>query len=220
MNPLKDRYVLYSALAGLLYGLFCRLVFTFKLAENLLGVMTIGFLMVMPMAVGFISVFAAVRAGRQGPATWLGLPALTTAALIVSSFVLFWEGIICLIMLSPIALIMSILGGAAGGFCARRFGKTPLLCVAILPFVVAAAEQWAGPAYEVREVATSIAIHAAPATVWQQIERVGPIRVGGQRFSWSQKIGFPRPIEATLSREGAGAVRHATFAGGVCSLKP
>lgn len=215
MNLLKDRAVLYSALAGFLYGLFCRLAFTFKWAENLLGVMTIGFLMVMPMAVGFISVFLAERAGRHGPATWLVLPLLTTTALIVSSFVLFWEGIICLTMLLPVALIMAMLGGAAGVFCARRFSKTPLLCVAILPFVVAGTERWAGPAYEVREVATSIAIQAAPATVWRQIERVAPIRMEEQRFSWSQKIGFPRPIEATLSGEGVGAVRHATFAGGV-----
>ncbi|MGO4884790.1 MAG: hypothetical protein ACLP59_28805 [Bryobacteraceae bacterium] len=215
MNPLKDRYVHYSALAGFLYGLFCRLAFTFKLTENLLGVMTIGFLMVMPMAVGFISVFVAVRSGRRGPATWLGLPVLTTVALIVSSFVFLWEGIICLVMLTPVALIMALIGGGAGAFCARRFGKTPLLCVAILPFVVAATERWAGPTYEVRVVATSIRIQATPTTIWQQIERVQPIRVNEQRFSWSQKIGFPRPIEATLSSDGVGALRHATFAGGV-----
>ena len=110
---------------------------------------------------------------------------------------------------------MSIVGGALGGVCAQRFGKTPMLCVAVLPFVVAAGEQWAGPAYEVREVATSIAIAAPRATVWREIERVAPIGVEEQRFSWSQKIGFPRPLEATLSGEGAGAVRHATFAGGV-----
>jgi hypothetical protein len=215
MNPLKDRTVHFSALAGFLYGLFCRLAFTFKWSGNLLGVMTIGFLIVMPMAVGFISVFLAVRAGRHGPATWLGLPVLTTVALIISSFALFWEGIICLTMLLPVALIMAVLGAGAGAFCARRFGKTPLLCVAVLPFAVAATEQWAGPAYEVREVATSIAIQATPTTVWQQIEQVEPIRVEEQRFSWTQKIGFPRPIEATLSGEGVGAVRHATFAGGV-----
>jgi hypothetical protein len=165
MNLLKDRSICYSALAGFLYGLFCRLAFTFKWAENLLGVMTIGFLMVMPMAVGFISVFLAVRSGLHGLATWLGLPALTTLMLIISSFVLFWEGIICLTMLTPVALIMAIVGGVAGGFCARRFGKTPLLCVVVLPFVVAAAERWAGPSYEMREVATSIAIRATPAEI-------------------------------------------------------
>jgi hypothetical protein len=149
----------------------------------------------------------------------VGLPVLTTLALVLSSFVLFWEGIICMTMLLPVALAMSIVGGALGGVCAQRFGKTPMLCVAILPFVVAAGEQWAGPAFEVREVATSIAIQAPRATVWREIERVAPIGVEEQRFSWSQKIGFPRPLEATLSGTGVGAVRHATFAGGVLFIE-
>jgi hypothetical protein len=219
MNPLKDRTVLFAALAGFLYGLFCRLAFTFNWSQKLVTVMSIGFLMVMPLAVGFISAFLAVRAGQRGPVAWLALPILTTIALIVSSFLLFWEGIICLIMLFPVALIMAVIGGAVGALCARRFGATPVLCVAMLPFVVSAAEHWAGPAYEVREVATSIAIKAAPAAVWREIERVAPIRVEEQRFSWCQKIGFPRPIEATLTGQGVGAVRHATFAGGVLFIE-
>ena len=215
-NPFKDRAVLFSALAGLLYGLFCRFAFTYNFTgHRLFSVMSIGFLLVMPMAVGFISVFLAVRAGRDGASVWLVLPVLTATALLFGAFVFFWEGIICLIMLLPAALILALAGGVAGLFFGRRFRKTPLLCVAVLPFVVAAVEQWTGPLYEVRQVETSIAIQAAPATVWRQIERVPPIRLEEQRFSWSQKIGFPRPIEATLSGEGVGAVRHATFAGGV-----
>lgn len=219
MNLLKDRSIYYSAFAGFLYGLLCKLAFTLKWPGNLLAVMTIGFLIVMPMASGFISVFLAARSGRHGVATWLGLPVLTTLALIASSFVFFWEGIICIAMLTPVALIMAILGGVAGGFCATRFGKAPLLCVVVLPFLVASAERWAGPSYELREVSTSIAIHATPAEVWRQIERVPPIGVKEQRFSWTQKIGFPRPIEATLSGRGVGAVRHATFAGGVLFIE-
>src|ERR1051326_4386077 len=125
-NPLKNRSVLFSALAGFTYGLFCRLAFTRDSPlKDLWGVMTIGFLGVMPLAVGFISAFFAVRAGKRGPATWVGLPIVTTVALFAGSFVLFWEGIICLTMLLPLALVMAILGGALGGFCARRFGQTP-----------------------------------------------------------------------------------------------
>ncbi len=183
VNPLKDTTVRFSALAGFLYGLFCRLVFTFRWPGHWLNVMTIGFLMVMPLAVGFISAFLEVRAGRRGPATWLLLPVLATAAMILSSFVLFWEGAICLIMLLPVAMLIAIVGGGLGLLCASRFGKTPLLCVAILPFAVAAIEQVVGPAYEERVVETSIAIQATPATVWHQIERVEPIRVEEQRFS-------------------------------------
>ena len=72
------------------------------------------------------------------------------------------EGIICLALMLPIAVVMAIAGGAVGGQCARRFGKTPLVCVAILPFLVSAAEQWIGPRYEFREVGTSIVIKAPP----------------------------------------------------------
>lgn len=214
-DKLRDQSLLYSALAGFLYGLFCRFTFTAKRFDGLFAVMTIGFLMVVPLAVGFITVFLAERERRRGPLTWFGLPVLTTLALFLGAYLLFWEGIICLTMFLPVSLVMAMLGGGAGAFCARRYGKTPLVCVAILPFVVAAAEHRMGPACQVRPVETSIAINASPSAVWQQIERVKPIRVDEQRFSWSQKIGFPRPIEATLSGEGVGAVRHATFAGGV-----
>ena len=215
MNLFKDRNVQFSALVGIVYGAFCRFAFTSPWMQRFGGVMTLSFLLGVPMAVGFISVFLAVRRGHDGVAAWIRLPALTTVVLLLSSLAFFWEGLICVIFLLPGALIMSFLGGAAGWICARRFYRTPLVCAAILPFVIAPVEQWAGPAYEVREVATSIAIRATPDTIWRQIERVPPIRTGEQRFSWSRKIGFPRPIEATLSGEGVGAVRHATFAGGV-----
>ena len=35
------------------------------------------------------------------------------------------------------------------------------------------------------------------------------------RETWAQRIGFPRPIEATLSYEGVGGVRHASFERGL-----
>lgn len=210
------RPILASAGIGLLYGLCCRFIFT---NNPVFSVVTIGFLVGVPAAVGFITVFLATRGGRSGPAIWLGLPVLTTVALLLGSFLLFWEGIICLTLLSPLAIVMAWIGGALGYFFGKRPSRTPLACVAILPLVVSAAEQRIGPVNELRFVSTSIAIQAPPAVVWEQIKRVPPIAVNEQRFSWSQKIGFPRPIEATLTGEGPGAVRHATFAGGVLFIE-
>jgi hypothetical protein len=51
--------------------------------------------------------------------------------------------------------------------------------------------------------------------VWQHIERVPRISAQELQSSWSHTIGFPNPVEATLSDEGIGGVRHATFEGGV-----
>jgi hypothetical protein len=51
--------------------------------------------------------------------------------------------------------------------------------------------------------------------VWQQIIRVPAIKPVEQSFSPLHLLGLPRPIEATLSYEGVGAVRHASFEQGL-----
>jgi hypothetical protein len=64
-----------------------------------------------------------------------------------------------------------------------------------------------------------IDIQASPAVVWRNIERVPPIRRDELPPSWARSIGFPDPVEATLSQEGVGGVRRASFAGGVLFLE-
>ncbi len=54
-----------------------------------------------------------------------------------------------------------------------------------------------------------------PPVIWKNIERVPAIQARELPTSWSHRIGFPNPVEATLSREGIGGVRHATLSGGV-----
>jgi hypothetical protein len=44
-------------------------------------------------------------------------------------------------------------------------------------------------------------------------------RAHGLRPSWTHRVGFPRPIEATLSYEGVGGIRHATFERGVLFIE-
>jgi hypothetical protein len=67
----------------------------------------------------------------------------------------------------------------------------------------------------VRTVETQITINASPRVVWQNIERVREIEKNEQKTSMFHLLGFPRPVEATLSHEGVGAVRHASFEGGL-----
>lgn len=219
MEAKKSRTYLYAVLAGLAYGLGCRLAFTWKASGDWVGVMSLGFLLLAPLAVGFISSYVAARGGGRGVNVWLVLPVGATLAMVVSSFLLFWEGIICLVMLLPAALVMAVLGGAVGAYCGGRFGAAPVACVAVLPFLVAVVETRVGGVDSVREVSSAIAIAAPAEVVWGQIERVALIRPEEQQFSWSQRIGFPRPLEATISGPGVGAVRHATFAGGVLFLE-
>ncbi|MEO6710629.1 MAG: hypothetical protein ABI054_00005, partial [Planctomycetota bacterium] len=55
--------------------------------------------------------------------------------------------------------------------------------------------------------------------VWREIASVPEIRPEEHHFAWSHLIGFPRPIAATLTGSGVGAVRHATFERGVLFIE-
>jgi hypothetical protein len=58
-------------------------------------------------------------------------------------------------------------------------------------------------------------IHASPDTVWRNIARVPAIGREELPPSFFEAIGVPRPLEATLDRDGVGAVRTARFVGGI-----
>jgi len=119
-------------------------------------------------------------------------------------------------MAAPILLVFSLLGGLVGRATSKPLRRPPtLFAVAALPLLLVLIEiQIPNPA-EIRTVQTEILIHAPAEIVWQNIERVRAISVRELPHSWVNRIGFPRPIEATLSRESVGGVRHASFAGGL-----
>jgi hypothetical protein len=132
----------------------------------------------------------------------------------------FLEGAICVVMFLPLGMILATCGGLLGGVAARmirsqRAKTLTIACVMILPLATAPWENRVFHELELREVENVIDIKAAPEVVWQNIERVRAIRTDELPNSWTRRIGFPDPIEATLSHEGVGGVRNATFAGGL-----
>ena len=135
-----------------------------------------------------------------------------------------WEGLICIVMVTPIAMAASSLGGLAAGLIARRVGSrrtsnVSVVCVLFLPLLMSRFEQQFLGERDLRNVESLVDIRAAPAVVWKNIERVPRIHQAELQPSWSHAIGFPNPVEATLSREGIGGVRHASFEGGVLFIE-
>jgi len=128
------------------------------------------------------------------------------------------EGSLCIVFFLPVGFLLSSLGGIAAKLVqkhlSRKLGSTALV-VGLLPLLLSIPESRVPESNEVRTVTTQIVIHAGPNTVWQNIKSVPPIGPAELPWSWTRTIGFPRPIEATLSKEGVGGVRQASFAGGV-----
>jgi hypothetical protein len=155
---------------------------------------------------------------------WFLLPWLPVVAGELGAMAALWEGLICIVMFTPIALGASSVGGASAGAIvrfvrSRRSKEASLVCVVCLPLLLSPFESRFLLHQDLRNVESAIDIAAPPAAVWQNIERVPPIRPAELQSSWSHAIGFPDPVEATLSAEGVGGIRHATFAGGVLFIE-
>ena len=216
------RQLAWGAVVGVFYGVCVRLVLQFFPENKAAIVMTVGFIIFMPIVMGFVAVFIAERKNPCGVATWLLLPWASVAGALLASMLLAWEGLICILMFAPIALVLASIGGVIAGLIGRwirpsRSQGTTLACIAILPLLIMFWEGH-GPVLarqDLRTVANSIDINAPASVVWGNIERVRAIRSEELPSSWSHRIGFPDPIEATLSFEGAGGVRQASFTGGL-----
>lgn len=220
-----NHYIAASGAAiGLAYGLSVRYGSRLFPHSSVFQVMTLSFMFFLPFAMGFITIFIAERRRPQPIWIWFLLPWLPVAAGEAATAAALWEGLICIVMFAPIALGASSMGGVAAGAIvrfvrSRRSSEASLVCVMCLPLLLSSFEPRFLLHQDLRNVESVIEIAAPPATVWQNIERVPRIRSAELQSSWSHAIGFPDPVEATLSAEGVGGVRHASFEGGVLFIE-
>ena len=221
---------------GLFYGLFVRLTYHWPhlfspaagpkvsgiFFPNDLWVMTFGFLIVAPYVMGWLSISTTERDGSYHWLHWIFAPwvtvLLSNACLLVAGL----EGMICVIFALPITLIMGSLGGIASGLSGRSkalSARSTSLCLAVLPFCLSFLEMQLNAPLQIRTVQTSILIHAPAATVWKNVARVPAINPAELEPTWTHRIGFPLPVEATLDHEGIGGIRHASFEGGLLFIE-
>lgn len=213
-----------GACVGFLYGLFARAFFGFHYFQPAFGVMTIGFLFLVPFILGYVVVHVGEAKGRWSWPNRIFMPWLAAAACMAAAVCLLWEGLLCIVLGLPLFLVMTLLGSITAGLVNDHFragGQRRLMmaCCLMIPFVVTPIENRFPQVSAIRTVSTQIEIHAGTRAIWDQIKSVQPIRREELRRTFSQRIGFPRPIAATLSREGIGGVRRATFEGNVVFIE-
>lgn len=211
---------------GAAYAVFLRLLVTLR--NTPLGfakagaVITIAFLLLGSIYTGFLTIQIAERSAARRVSEWIFAPWIAVLLSAVALWLLFIEGLICIVMALPIMLVCASLGGIMAGLLARhgrRLSTTTLSSLALLPVLLAPAESLHPAPTQTRTVESRIVIHAPSAAVWQNIARVPAISPSELRPSWAHLIGFPRPVEATLSFPGVGGVRHATFEHGLTFLE-
>ncbi|MBZ9750008.1 SRPBCC family protein [Deinococcus sp. HMF7604] len=230
--------VVLGAVAGALYGLgvYLWLHVLQRSSEGAAGVMVASYLFLVPFVLGLLSAalalrprptlpppepdaFGEVRAAQApGLLAALGVAALSTTVFLVTALVLGFEGVLCAFLAAPVMYVMAGLGAALAYGLRRWWGRGQagaLLLTAALPALLGPLEGRLAPPVVYRVVTNDVLIQAPPELVWTQIRSVPRIEDREIRAGWAHAAGLPRPREAVMSRTGVGAVRTATFDGGL-----
>jgi len=223
------RWLAVAASVG--YGLLGRFFFGLgslgfaEWPQSTLAVMSASFLFLIPVAVGFVSQVARdPGVGDRLPPVnrWFRAflqPMLPVLMMLGLLSVFNIEGIICIAMAAPIFLLLAGIGGLIGYGTRRRTERKSragvISFMIFMPYLASPLEQRLTPPAELRQVQNRVYIRAAPEVVWDEIKSVPAIQRRELPFRFAHVIGLPRPIEATLSRDGVGGVRIATFERGL-----
>ncbi|SES83410.1 SRPBCC family protein [Hymenobacter actinosclerus] len=220
MAFIKRQYYHYliASGAGLFMALLGRFVFASNYFNDAGGLLMLCFLLLIPAALGAVTAHFTPRTASK----WWRLvfaPFLTVLLFLVTALLFHLEGMICVLMIFPLFMLTAGLGACIYyGLTTDRDEQTKTYVVAafaLLPFVLAPVESQFTAPDEYRRVENTVVIEAPAAVVWRHIVRVPPITAQDLGPSLVDRLGFPRPIEATLSHEGVGGVRRATFERGV-----
>ncbi|MGL4767150.1 MAG: hypothetical protein ACRCV6_03600 [Formosimonas sp.] len=178
--------------------------------DNGFRVMTVSFLLFVPVAMGALAVYLRNRPphlsiGQMFLGTW-PMCALFLVGLMIAAV----EGSICVVMAAPIFFMGTGIGGVVVGLCQRwlHAGKNTMMGLAVLPLLASPVEQhvvhFAQVNYAVQD---EIIIHAPANEVWQKIGQVERIAPDEWHSGIGAILGVPRPLRADMSQTGVGAVR-------------
>ena len=177
------------------------------------GVYGSGLFVVSPLIIGAVTAYIGNRRSDiGGRATW----ALVKSAAVLGGLALLalaLEGLICILVIAPLWLLISAIGGLIGRAIARATHRPPRstsAALAVIPLVYALEAIF--PASVSFENQVSIDIKAPPAAVWRSITAMGHIEEPpGLLF----RLGLAHPLSGRLVGEGVGAERHGEFSTGI-----
>jgi hypothetical protein len=213
MNKTKRAFL--AILAGIIFAFILRGLFSIESLDELYSVMTNTFIIGLPFAVGYITVFfCRIDTIRYKSAAFF-IPFIPIFGFLVITLLWGIEGAACWIMVFPIFLILAGLGGLTARYFRLRKEKREntlyLTIVVLLPFFLSPLEKLIHVIPGRYEAFTQIDIHADKASIWKNVTRVRAISTAQDSAEFTRFLGFPRPIKAELDTEAIGGKREAIF---------
>lgn len=171
--------------------------------------------LVVPFVLGMcgaavIAITSPAKRGRCLAGAVLALP-FGGAFLLATGF----EGLICIAMALPVALVPAVIGGLVVYHLRRRREngaptRAEWGCLVALPLAMAS-EAMILPEAPMYEVSTAIEIDAPREVVWDAVIAFPPL---DPPTEWWFRAGIAAPIGASIEGEGVGAIRRCEFTTG------
>lgn len=205
-SPARTTAALRAVLSSILIGLPMIAISVYGLGSygSVLFLMT-------PFAMGAASAAVYNRDVPQTVRSTLGIAALGVLFTGAATLLFAIEGLFCLVMAAPIAIVIGAFGALVGRALVtggHRGLHAPAL-VLLLPGIAFGEAHIAAPT--ARAVTTSVEIDAPPERVWPNVIGFSDLT---EPPSWVFRLGIAYPVRAHISGEGVGAVRRCEFSTG------
>lgn len=212
---------LFAIVLAAVYGLIIRLLFGF--ANGLLEIMSVTFIFLVPLLVGYFTVLLTPVVNTRTAAFFK--PWLTSLALLVITILLNIEGAICWIMVFPIFAVFAGIGGLLA-FAQRTRARNSNadsqrptnLNMSLLvagPLLLGYIEGEKALIPKQLTISREVVVDAAPAAVWQQLTSPRTVARPGARRSLAGLFGFPHHLTTTLDSAKVGGKRVAYYEKGL-----
>jgi len=202
--------IFFSNLFAILVIAFTRLLVFLKVREGFLETMMYTEFVVLPVLMGIISAWFWAELNFKTK-NYLGYSLINGTIAILLSFVFLGEGIICLLIVSPLIFTFIISGALLGRSLFRKKNDKLNMSIGGLFIVLFLVDLFSAHSYD-RSVSDTMIIRASPDEVWKHVVAYDKIK-SPEKF-WLFRLGLPSPSETTVDGYCKGAGRKCIFSNG------
>jgi uncharacterized membrane protein YhaH (DUF805 family) len=205
--PPGPRAALVGVMASMVIGVAMLLLCVYGV-----GVYGLALFFVTPFTMGAASAAAYNRGCVRPLSSTIGVAALGVLLTGAMALLFMIEGVVCLAMAAPIAIVIAIFGAIVGRAVvavSHRNGQAAAAMMLVLPGLAFGESHIAAPT--LRDVTTAIEINAPPERVWPNVIGFSDL---DEPPRWFFRLGIAYPKRARIEGEGVGAVRRCEFSTG------
>ncbi len=204
--------IIFPNAAALILMLVIRLVSGAEgeAARNASSAAIFGSFFIVPFLVGVFSAYYWQHTQMKTGA-YLGLSVLNSIITIALSAIFLREGVFCLLIVSPLIMILNIAGALIGKYIFKRRNKNVNISLAGLLLVLVVGDLASDHDHQ-RMISDVMVVNAPIEKVWPLVVEYEPITM--EEDYWFFKIGMPSPVQSTVTGHEAGAGRKCIFSNG------